>query len=223
MNQRNLKDTVMKSVTYGVLFLAIAFSIGGGALAQSNELHRIHGFRSASFGMTIDEVEAAIEQDFGLTDEDVTLLENPVEATRILVATVPQMAPGPGEAQLFYIFGATSGRLMHVNVVWGTSDTPTEDERNHIAVAGMQLARYFSDLNWKPDGALVGVSAGPSEVMLFIGVDPMDAGVEVFVSGVPMTDSLGQEIVPDGPAILRISYSARYGQPDVVSVEPGDF
>lgn len=141
----------------------------------------------------------------------------------VLIANLESLSPGPGPASVFYIFGATTGRLMHINVVWATSDTPTAQERNHIAVAGQQLARYFESLRWKPGGAVSGVSLNPGEVLTFAVVDPSNAGVQVIVSGVPMVDAQGNDVPVSGPAVLQISYMERIGAPDVVMVESGTF
>lgn len=197
----------------------------GSAWAQDveDELHQITGFRSAQFGMTADQVREAIRRDFQIESSAIQEIDNVDEATRILSITVPAMEPGPGAAEVYYILGATSQRLMHINVVWATSDSPRAAERDHIGIAGMQLARYFSERNWKPDGAVSGVSNAPGEVLLFAGVDPDDAGVTVLVSGIPITDAAGNVMTPEGQALLRVSYMQRFGQPDTVSVDAGQF
>lgn len=87
----------------------------------------------------------------------------------------------------------------------------------------MQLAYYFSALHWKSDGAVIWVSLESGEVLSFAGVDPNDEGVQVIVSGVPMTNNDGNAIPLTGPAMLLISYSARFGAPDVVPWNRGRF
>lgn len=222
--------------------LAIALSIGalllglgplaGSVAAQENSalpgaaaepFHSITGFRSARWGMDEGQVREAIAADFGIPGTDIVTFTNPEEATTVLAAELPALSPGPGPATVYYVLGATSNKLVHINVIWVTSDAPTDEERTHVAVAGMQLANYFSALHWKPDGAVAGVSLAPGEVLTFAGVDPADAGVQVIVSGVPMTDEEGIPVPPTGPAMLHISYSARFGAPDIVVVEPGSF
>lgn len=242
MNRRNrshIKSHPKKSM---FRLIAIVFSIGAvfmwlgvvaapvaaqehSALPEVDAVpfHYITGFRSARWGMDEEQVRQAIVADFQIPDTSIGQLVNPDEATTVLVAELPSLSPGPGPAAVYYVFGATSNKLMHISVIWTTSDTPTDTERTHIAVAGMQLANYFSGLHWKPDGAITGVSLEPGEVLTFAGVDPDDAGVEVIVSGVMMTDEDGNAIAPNGPAMLVISYFARFGSPDIVTVEPGSF
>lgn len=191
--------------------------------AASDPFHYITGFRSARFGMAPDEVRAAIVQDFGVPEDAIEEILNLEQGTTVLAVVVPSLSPGPGPASIFYIFGATSGKLDYINVIWTTSETPTDLERERIAVAGLQLAYYFDNLHWKPDGRVSGVSLDPGEVLTFAGVDPKDSGVQVIITGVPMTDAEGNPVELSGPATLQISYSARFGAPDVSTIEPGAF
>lgn len=205
------------------LLLTLGLSMTQAGLTQGNELHRITGFRSAVFGMSAGEVRSAIRQDFGLEGTAIREVQNTREGTTILAISLPALEPGPGPAEIYYILGATTARLMHVNVSWSTSDTPRDSERDHIAIAGMQLSRYFTERNWKPDGMVTGVVLEAGEVLLFAGVDPTDAGVEVLVRGVTTTTAEGETTTPTGPASLHVSYMQRMGQPDVVRVEEGAF
>lgn len=118
---------------------------------------------------------------------------------------------------------ATSLTLTHVNVLWITSDSPSETERDHIGIAGMQLTRYFLERNWPPGNVRTGVMRDSGEVVPFVGMDSTGAGVEVLVKGIPVTDGGGQTTTPEGEAMLRVGYSSRYGSPDVIRVEPGEF
>lgn len=205
------------------LVTGLVLTMTGNSCAQEDELHRITGFRSAQFGMNADEVRTAIRRDFQVDDAAIQEIENIDEATLVLTITVPQLEPGPGPAEIYYILGASSQRLMHINVVWSTSETPSDEERNHIGIAGMQLARYFSARQWKPDGTLTGLVSNPGEVVVFVGVDPNDSGVEVLVRGIPVTGPGGNTRTPDGQALLRLSYMQRVGRPDVIEVQEGNF
>lgn len=203
--------------------ICVGLGLGNVSLAQDDALHRITGFRSATFGMGVEAVRAAIQRDFALAPAAIRELHNTREATTVLSITLPSLQPGPGAAQVSYIFGARSRRLMHVNVVWSTGDNPTEDEREAIAIAGMQLLRYFTERQWKPDGKITGLMSTPGEVLLFAGIDPADAGVELLVQGVAAKAADGSTTVPSGPATLKLAYMERMGQADVIRVEDGAF
>lgn len=216
---------IKRAIVYFVFAFLIASGFATLAEAQQSgeEYHYIMGFRSAHFGMTKSEVRSAIVKDFGVSDHEIDEMLNLDQGTTILAVTVPSLSPGPGPALIFYILGASSGELNYINVIWSTTDTPTQIERERIAVAGMQLAHYFENLSWKPEGSVSGVSLNLGEVLTFAGVDPKDSGVQVIISGVPMTDAEGNAIELSGPARLQISYSAHFGEPDVATVEPGAF
>lgn len=212
---------------WALVMLLVAGLVGGvapSALAQQGELyHYVTGFRSARWGMTRDEVREAIKKDFNVDDSEIGEMFNLDQGTLIMGVTVPSLSPGPGPASIYYIFGATSERLMYINVVWSTSDEPTDDERSRIIVAGLQLANYFQRLNWRPEAAASNISLEPGSVVAFAGVDPDGAGVQVIMLSVPMTDEEGTPVELSGPSILQVSYAARFGEPDVVTIEPGAF
>ena len=205
------------------MLICLGLGLGQAGFAQDEGLHRITGFRSATFGMGVEAVRAAIQRDFALGPAAIREVLNSGEATTVLSITLPSLEPGPGTAQVSYIFGATSRRLMHVNVVWSTDGNPTDDEREAIAIAGLQLARYFTERQWKPDGKISGVMSSPHEVLLFAGIDPADAGVELLVQGVAAQAADGSTTTPAGPATLKLAYMQRMGQPDIVKVTDGAF
>jgi len=68
----------------------------------------IDGFRSAHFGMSEQETRKAIEADFKLSGSAVRPGDNPVERTRVLSVTVPDLVPDSGKAVIDYVFGFKS-------------------------------------------------------------------------------------------------------------------
>lgn len=203
-----------------VLLFGVAMTYG--AMAQES-LHRVDGFRSAQFGMNEQQVFDAIQRDFGVTEDQIEFLHNERESTYVMHVILPSLEPGPGTAHVYYILGATSLTLMHINVLWMTSDSPSDAERDHIGVAGMQLARYFLERRWPPGSIQTGAVREGGEIVPFAGVDASGAGVEVMVRGVPVTDASGQTQYPQGQAMLRVAYSQRYGRPDTIRVPAGEF
>jgi len=140
-----------------------------------------------------------------------------------LVLRVAELEPGPGPVSISYIFGAKSKRLMHVNVVWKTDGTPSDEARNKIAAAGMQLANYFRDLSWKPGASASGLPNGGNGLVLFVGFDPTNAGVEVRVSGVATYGAESVASKPEGAAQLVLSYVADIKNPDIAVIKPSAF
>lgn len=203
------------------LCLALAAVI---AIAQPvADVHRVVGFRSAHFGMDEAQVRSAIAQDFKPVSDSMSMLKNPAENTQVLVLRVAELEPGPGPVSISYIFGAKSKRLMHVNVVWKTDDTPSDEARNKIAAAGMQLTNYFRDLSWKPGASASGLPNGGNGLVLFVGLDPNNAGVEVRVSGVSTYGAKSVASKPEGAAQLVLSYVADIKNPDIAVIKSGAF
>jgi hypothetical protein len=194
------------------------------AIAQPvADTHRVIGFRSAHFGMDEAQVRSAIAQDFEPVSDNLSMLKNPAENTELLLLRVAELEPGPGPASVSYIFGAKSRRLMHINVVWKTDETPSDEARNKIAAAGMQLTNYFRDLSWKPGASASGLPNGGNGLVLFAGLDPSNAGVEVRVSGVTTSGAESVASKPEGPAQLVLSYVADIKNPDIAVIKPGAF
>ena len=67
----------------------------------------------------------------------------------------------------------------------------------------------------QPGGSVSNQREGPNAVLLFAGVDPRDAAVEVHLSGIYLTGTNGVSAPPSGPAMLRVAYVRDLRQPDV--------
>jgi len=215
----------MKTLFYlrSLMALCLALSTTWAAAQPANEAHAITGFRSAQFGMDAAQVQAAIANDFKPAPDAVSVLENPTERTQVILLRLAALEPGPGPASVSYILGATSKRLIHVNVVWKTDGTPPDDTRNKMAAAGVMLANYFRNLAWKPGSTTSGVAEGGRGVVLFAGLDPKNAAVEVRVSGVATTAIEGVAAKPEGAAQLLLSYISDIQKPDVAVIKAGTF
>lgn len=186
------------------------------AWTQPAPAYRVHGFRSATFGLREAEVRAAIARDFPAAAAAVRHVDNPAEGTTALVLPLPALEPGPGPARVSYVFGASSQRLIHVSVVWQSDGAIDAGGRARYAAAGSQLAAYFRALPWGPKASAVPSPAGPNGLVLFVGIDEAGAGVEVRVLGVGTVDPQGRAgPEPAGPAQLRVAYHANVGAPDI--------
>src|SRR5262245_54504165 len=86
--------------------------------AQDQPKYEVTGFRDARFGMTEAEVRAAVKKSFAVKDADIKTTANPTEGTTLLVARVDSLDPGPGPANITYIFGNKSQKLNKAKVVW---------------------------------------------------------------------------------------------------------
>jgi hypothetical protein len=202
--------------------------IGLGSRAQAQELpkYEVTGFRDARFGMTEPEVRAAIKKSFALKDADIKTSSNPTEAT-LLIARVESLDPGPGPADITYIFGNKSKRLIQVNVAWGEDAPNKPSGANALVAAGTRLVRYFLEFSWRKDTARVGIPVGENTVVLFAGEDEKKGVVRLVFDGIKYQMNREgyqtQFADPKGPPKLVINYIADRDNPDVAKIEPGKF
>ncbi|HEX8484870.1 hypothetical protein [Sphingomonas sp.] len=205
----------MTSFSFPHLF---AFALCAGtpvaAFAQTSaaQEYEINGFRHTAFGMSEAEARAAIGVDFpGTTIADAS---NTAEGTKLLQVSLATLEPGPGSATVTYIFGAKSKALTTVKLAWLLPPSATPAERAAVLAAGLQLAAYFQNLKPQPRLVAPPKVTGIGAVSLYAAVDRKNAAVEVAANGVDTESNQGA--VPTGPAILRVTYVANAGKPDVL-------
>ena len=224
--------------TFGAILATLCLGLSAPALAQTAAgvtsaptpapaagALDIKGFRSAAFGMTPAQVRMAIAYDFGATTK-ITEGANAVDGTSYLLATVDRVEPGPGPAQIGYVFGAASKTLGNINVIW-TLGQPTDDQRAALLTAGQQLVGYFqagpAPLKVSQGAAVV----GPNAMLLYTAIDKKNAGVQVSVDGVSVPagpdKTAAPAAPPKGPAALRIAYAQNIDKPDVKTLKPRSF
>ena len=139
------------------------------------------------------------------------------------------LPPGPGEATVSYLFGATSHTLMHVNVIWATAPAPTASDRAAIAAAGLQLSNYFRTQPWDPKTP---VRAPRPDRQRFGHPDvrPTDAkggNVQVEADNTRCRATSTARPSPTrrskGGAVCDVSYDQDAAHPDVFAIKPGAF
>lgn len=198
------------------------------ASAQDLAKYEVSGFRDARFGMTEQEVRALVSKTLGVKPADIKSATNPVEGTTGLTVRVASLDPGPGPAQIGYIFGHSSKKLIQVNVIWGEEDSKDKIDPNTMIAAGTRLARYFAGFSWRKDTTRAGIPVGPNAVVLFSGEDESKGAVRLVVDGVKyqMQGKDNKEAnspEPKGPPQLLINYIADRDNPDVATIEKGKF
>lgn len=208
-----LRKTSFAGAMLCALVPGVSHAADVAAAPAARPLHEITGFRSAHFGMNEDEVRAAVARDF---KDQATLLQTPRHPDprySMLVLPLPSLEPGPGAAGVTYLFAGAEHKLVQVNVLWSTGDKPAEADRTRVVTAGVQLADYFRKLAWRPDAATMGVPLGANGLVLFSGIDPHKAMVEVTVTGVALRGRDGKVAPVEGPAKLRVAYMSTLGSP----------
>ena len=135
----------------------LVFAQGSNRLATDKNVKNtkpwanIDGFRSAKFGMSMENVKNAIYKDFQLRDSKISTIKHPTEQPQSLGITVEQLLPNSGKGRIVYVFGYKTNKLIQVNVLLGhpvdTSVTPQQ-----IVDSGNILGNHFFKKRYQEDG-----------------------------------------------------------------------
>jgi hypothetical protein len=197
------------------------------ALAQDAPAYEVAGFRDAHFGMSEPEVRALVVKTLGVKAKDLTSAPNAVEGTTVLTAHLTSLDPAPGPAQVAYIFGYSSKKLIQVNVIWGDEQSKSKIDSNEMVAAGERLARYFAGYAWRKDTTRAGIPVGDNAVVMFAGEDDKKGAVRLVVDGIKyQVNREGKQTSspdPKGPPKLILNYIADRDNPDVAKIDKGKF
>jgi hypothetical protein len=196
--------------------LAPALVTASSASAQPGQ---VDGFRSARFGADEKAVRAAIKADFSLEGKAIGVEENPLERTTALLIDVPSLEPG-GKAQVAYILGYQSRKLIQVNVVWGAPIDPTVTGEQ-LTGAAVLLRNYFAEQPFPADRRLQDQRLPDGSALFFQGADPQGRQVSLILFAGAAPAKAGEKPVPIYS--LRLSYIADPRAPDVYRLKAGSF
>jgi hypothetical protein len=214
-----------------VFILAVAAALMAAPMAVSAQdlaKYEVTGFRDVRFGMTEQEVRAAVTKTLGAKPADIVSTANPIEGTTVLTARVPLLDPVPGPAQVAYIFGYGSKKLIQVNVIWGDEKAKDQADATALVTAGTRLERYFAGFAWRKDTTRSGIPVGENTVVLFAGEDEKKGALRLIVDGVKYQvqregNQTASSPEPKGPPKLIINYIADRENPDIAKIEKGKF
>jgi hypothetical protein len=182
----------------------------------------IDGFRSARFGMTEEEVRAAIAADFGLTDDAIEAGTNAVEKTTSLGITVDDLVPDGGPARIVYILGYRSKALIQVNIVWGALPGSSNEA---IQTAANLLVNYFRSQNYDPEKTAVGVQLANGALLAFYTEDADGSSITLTLASRPTGEPAPEGSDEPAPEqlVMQLSYVGDFANPDIFRLEPGSF
>lgn len=224
-------SAVLAASMAALLGLSAALAQSGGAPsatvagdpAQAGEAATVDGYRSARFGMTEAEVKKAIKADFSVDDPTRTV--NGTQRTTALVVSGKSLIPDTPPATITYILGATTAKLIQVNIVWG--GTGGVDAKQIAFIANALLAYFQEKGSYAKDSVAVNQNLQDGSVLVFRGADAQGRAVVVHL--VPVIDpAAARKADKDKPlelkkAALRLSYVANPAKPDVFRIEKGRF
>lgn len=153
-----------------VAILAVAAGALATPAAAEAEWAGVDGFRSAKFGMTAEEVKAAIVDDFDVARDAIATGENPVEKTTVIAVEVEDLIPDTGPARVYYILGYKSDKLIQVNVVWQPEDPERADAQRLVGAARI-LQDHFAEKPFPEDNVVANVPVQGRRILVFRGAD----------------------------------------------------
>lgn len=185
----------------------------------SNPVAKVDGFRSAKFGMTEAEVKNAIAADFGIKGNAVREQPNAGERTKALLIKVPELLAGGGAAEVSYIFGYHTKKLIQVSASWSkaTDDKMTPEQ---LFSNSSVLSAYFMGEGFKPETVATNmpISGG---LLMFRGSDAKDHTAMLIMQGTFTQGDHNQRVLT--PASLLLFYIEDAKAPDVYRLPRGSF
>lgn len=185
--------------------------------SEPTNVATVNGFRSAMFGMDESEVRAAIAKDFG-KGLDIKSSTNPAERTRSFTVRVPNVLPDGGTADIAYVFGHKSKKLIQVSVVWSKATDPAMTAEKLVADADV-LHANFADQGYKAD-TVVSDAAVRNGILVFRGSDAAGHTTALLLEGRTTAEKERKVFVP---VSLLLLYIANPKHPDVFRLAPGQF
>ena len=181
----------------------------------------VGGFRQARFGMSEPELLAAIRRDFP-TAAPSRRSTHPRERTTILAVMAKELLPGAGEAQIFYILGYTSRRLIQVNIVWSGNDR--DAARNEAIVAAANTLRDHIEAQYPASrNAVVANQPVAQNAILVLRVSQADGRmILLLLSGVATAGRPARSLTTP-PFTLQLCYIRDHEHPDIFRIGPGRF
>lgn len=192
--------------------------------ATPAEQAHIEGFRSAKWGMTEAQVKAAIKSDFNIGEDKIKRSENLAEKTGVLTVTVPDLLEGAGHAQVSYIFGYTSKKLIQVNALWGTAVDPQATPEKIVAAAD-QLRLLFLDSGYDPRTLSTNARMPDGSILVFQGQDSdKHTTLLRLATGTANQPASGGKAAKQVEVVaLSLSYILDAHTPDIYRVKKGSF
>ncbi|WP_022721625.1 hypothetical protein [Rhodopseudomonas sp. B29] len=179
----------------------------------------VDGFRSAKFGMNEAEVKNAIVKDFGVKPDAIKEQANPGERTKVLIVKVPEVLPGGGTAEVSYVIGYQTKKLIQVSLAWSKA-TDEKMTPEQLFSNSSVLRSHFVGEGFKPDTIATNMPIAGG-LLMFRGSDAKDRTVMMILQGAMTQGTDNQRILT--PSNLLLFYIADAKAPDVYRLPAGSF
>ena len=130
---------------------------------HTNPDFTLHGYRSTSFGMNQEQVIQAIQDDFGLTEEQIKKEVHPNSKTPILSIKANNLLPNSGQAIISYVFGYVSKELIQINISWHESEELNAKSLLKISAA---LQNYLRNIGFNTEMIETAIPVNDDQLIL---------------------------------------------------------
>ncbi len=183
---------------------------------------QVDGFRSARWGMTEAEVKAAIKKDFGTHTDKVRGEHNQAQRTSALAVTVNNLIEGAGPAQVDYVFGYKTKRLIQVNIEWGTPVDARVDAESVVAAAN-ELRDYLIGAGYDPKTVATNLRLPDGGIIVFRGQDGQRHTTLLRLVELPAKPDRKGAAAKEPQVALFLSYALDAESPDIFRLKKGEF
>ncbi|MBS0246215.1 MAG: hypothetical protein JSR61_06310 [Proteobacteria bacterium] len=191
----------------------------GASGVMSTATASVDGFRSAKFGMSEAEVKGIIAKEFNLKGDAIREQPNAGERTKALLIKVHDLLPGGGTAEVSYIFGYQTKKLIQVSVSWSKAidDKMTPEQ---LFSNSSVLRSHFLSEGFKPESIATNMPLN-NGLLMFRGSDAKDRTTMMILQGTFSQGENNQRILT--PTALMLFYIADAKAPDIYRLPPGSF
>jgi len=168
--------------------------------------------------MDAEQIRSVLKLDFPQANPVLIDRIDAVSRSRVLTLELPALDPGPGVATISCVFGATSQRLIAVNVIWLAADKASPTQETLFINAAAKLAKTYAAKPWPLFNTTYGTVVAPGVSVVFTGHDDAGGAVEIKLQGV--TTPLGSS---SGPSSLRLTLVANSNRPDIYRLAADSF
>jgi hypothetical protein len=169
--------------------------------------------------MTDAEVKAAIQKDFKVQPGDIKVQPNPAERTTVVAVKVPDLLPGGGAAEVAYVLGYESKKLIQVSISWSKAIDDSMTAEQLFSNSSVLRAHFLAE-GFKPDTIASNMPIN-NGILVFRGSDSNDHTAMLILQGTTADGANNQKILT--PTALLLFYVADAKAPDVYRLPPGTF
>jgi hypothetical protein len=177
----------------------------------------VDGFRSAKFGMSEQQVMRAIAKDFKISKNKVARQVTSAHKTTALIIHLPKVFPLGGPADIVYLLGYKSKRLMRVNVDWGKGVTDNFPHQDIFSLLRL-LQTHFMKQKYKKEGFLVNTNMTDKESIVFRGKDLKDRMILLVYRAPKLKEQVGVEDAQKNVSLI-LSYIENVENPDIIPIK----